>query len=69
MIRELSCIICPRGCGIAAEFTNDTVTVTNSMMDVMKVLRETKIQAPCQIGDVILKDICGSDIVITKAVD
>lgn len=115
MKRELTCIICPRGCGLTAEIVNDVVTVTgnacpkgheyavnectnpvrtvtatvrvsnryntmvsvktltpvskNSMMDVMNVLRKTKIQAPCQIGDVILKDVCGSDIVVTKAVD
>lgn len=39
------------------------------MMDVMMALRNTKIEAPVKIGDVILKDICGSDIVVTKAVD
>lgn len=41
----------------------------DQMMDVMKVLRNTKIQAPVSIGDVILSDVCGSDIVVTKAVD
>ena len=39
------------------------------MMDVMNVLRATQIEAPVHIGDVILKDICGSDIVVTKAID
>ena len=38
------------------------------MMDVMKALRGTEITAPVAIGDIILKDICGSDIVVTKAV-
>ena len=115
MKRELTCIICPRGCSLTADITNGVVTVTgnacpkgqdyavnectnpvrtvtatvrvsnryntmasvktvtpvskNSMMDVMTVLRKTQIEAPCQIGDVILKNVCGSDIVITKAVD
>ena len=40
----------------------------DKMMDVMKVLRETQVKAPVHIGDVILKDICGSDIVATKTV-
>ena len=38
------------------------------MMEVMDALRSTQIQAPVEIGDVILRDICGSDIVVTKAV-
>ena len=38
------------------------------MMEVMDALRSTQIQAPVEIGDVILRDVCGSDIVITKAV-
>lgn len=40
----------------------------SKMMDVMKVLRETQVEAPIAIGDVILKNICGSDIVATKTV-
>ena len=40
----------------------------DKMMDVMRVLRETQINAPIHIGDVILKDIYGSDIVATKTV-
>ena len=40
----------------------------DKMMDVMSVLRETQIKAPVHIGDVILKDICGSEIVATKTV-
>lgn len=40
----------------------------NKMMDVMKALRNTQIEAPVQIGDVILKNICSSDIVVTKTV-
>lgn len=40
----------------------------DQMMDVMKALRSMKITAPVSIGDVILRDVCGSDIVVTKAV-
>lgn len=114
MKRNLTCIICPRGCALTADITADGVTVTGNacpkgqeyainectnpvrtvtatvrvsnrynmmasvktvtpvakdkMMDVMKVLRQTQIQAPVKIGDVILRDVCGSDIVVTKAV-
>ena len=41
----------------------------DKMMEVMTALRNTKVEAPVKIGDVILTDICGSDIVVTKAVD
>ena len=40
----------------------------DKMMDVMQTLRSIQVQAPVNIGDVIAKDVCGSDIVITKAV-
>lgn len=115
MKRNLTCIICPRGCALIADITADGVTVTGNacpkgqeyainectnpvrtvtatvrvsnryntmasvktvtpvakdrMMDVMNVLRQTQIQAPVQIGYVILTDVCGSDIIVTKAVD
>ena len=115
MKRNLTCIICPRGCLLSAEITADSVTVTgnacpkgqeyainectnpvrtvtatvrvsnryntmasvktvtpvakNQMMDFMNVLRETQIEAPVKIGDVILQNVCGSDIVVTKAVE
>ncbi len=39
------------------------------MMEVMQTLRSTQIQAPVKIGDVILRDVCGADIVVTKGVD
>ncbi len=114
MKRNLICIICPRGCSLTADVTENGVTVTGNacpkgqeyavnecinpvrtvtatvrvsnryntmasvktvtpvakdkMMDVMAVLRQTQIQAPAKIGDVILTDVCGSDIVITKDV-
>lgn len=40
----------------------------DKMMDVMKALRSIRIEAPAAIGDIVLKDVCGSDIVVTKAV-
>lgn len=45
-----------------------TPVAKDKMMDVMAVLRQTQIEAPVKIGDIILTDVCGSDIVITKDV-
>lgn len=45
-----------------------TPVAKDKMMDVMAVLRQTQIKAPVKIGDIILTDVCGSDIVITKDV-
>ena len=39
------------------------------MMEVMKHLREIQVNAPLKIGDVILQDVCGSAIVVTKEVE
>ncbi len=46
-----------------------TPVAKDRMMEVMAALRAIQVQAPLQIGDVILTGICGSDIVITKAVE
>ncbi len=55
-------------CNTMASVKTSTPVAKDKMMDVMRVLRETQIKAPVHIGDVILKDICDSDIVATKAV-
>ena len=39
-----------------------------NMMEVMNVLRGTSVQAPVSIGDIVLSNVCGSDIVVTKEV-
>lgn len=36
------------------------------MMEVMALLRQTQVKAPVAIGDVVLTDVLGTDIVITK---
>lgn len=115
MKRELTCIICPRGCALTADITDNGVAVTGNtcpkgdeyavneclhpvrtvtatvrvanryntmasvkteqpvpkdrMMDVMALLRRTEVQAPVAIGDVVLADVFGSNVVVTKAVD
>ena len=45
-----------------------TPVAKDAMMTVMQALRQTCVQAPVHIGDVILEDVCGSQIVITKEV-
>ena len=115
MERKITCILCPRGCGVTvtgevgslrvsgntcpkgaeyaiAECTNPVRTVTSTvrvnnrkdimasvktaapvpkgkMMEVMTALRSITVSAPVKIGDVILSDIFGTDIIVTKAVD
>ena len=41
----------------------------DAMMDVMAALRRVQANAPIAIGDVLLTDVCGSDIIATKAVE
>ena len=39
------------------------------MMDVMALLRKTEVQAPVSIGDVVLTDVFGTGVIITKNID
>ena len=41
----------------------------DAMADVMVQLRAARVEAPVKLGQVILKDVYGSDIVATKAVE
>lgn len=110
MIRELTCIKCPRGCSLraetegsrvisvtgnfcarGAEYARDecinpmrTLTTTVScdngevipvktdreipkdkLFEAMKILNKAKAHLPIRIGDVIIKDVFGSNIVST----
>ena len=115
MIRNLTCIICPKGCGLRAEITDNgvqvsgntcpkgaeyavnectnpvrTVTATvrvanrentmvsvktvdpvpkGEMLHIMALLRKTAVNAPVKIGDMVLRDVCGTNVVITKDMD
>ena len=40
----------------------------DSMMAVMAALRSMTVDAPLAIGDKVLRNICGTDIIVTKAV-
>ena len=113
MKRNLTCIICPRGCAMQIdldtmrvdgnscpkgaqyaidECTHPVRTVTSSvrvanrentmvsvktahpvakshLFDVMKQIRAAKTLAPVKIGDIIVKDVYGTDIVATKNIE
>ena len=110
MKKELTCIICPKGCSLVVDTDNMTVTgnscsrgvkygieeathpvrtVTSilrvgnrcdtmvsvktaapiakeDMFKAMAVIRATQVNAPIAIGDVLISDVCGTDILATK---
>ena len=39
------------------------------MMEVMALLRQTSVEAPVSIGQVVLPEVFGTQVVITKAID
>ena len=112
MKRELTCIICPRGCSLCVDIDGEKSTVSgnscpkgekygidecihptrtvtsivrvenreNTMVsvktaspvpkenisDVMELVKKTSVKAPVKIGDIILTNIYGTDIIATK---
>lgn len=112
MERNMTCILCPRGCAMTVrgevgslqvvgntcpkgeeyainECTNPVRTVTSTvrvsnrkdtmvsvktaapvpkekMMEVMRQLRSITVSAPAKIGDVVLTNIFGTNVIITK---
>lgn len=114
MKKQLTCILCPRGCSLCADICGETVSVTGNscpkgseyavneclhpvrtvtatlrisnrydtmvsvktetpvpkeqMFTVMEQLREMTVEAPVRVGDVLPQTVCGSRILITKAV-
>ena len=114
MIRQITCVVCPRGCTLQAEVFGESVTVTGhacprgekhaiaeiknpvrsltsivrvsnrqdtmvsvksaapvpkgKMFEIMESIRSISVSAPVKIGDVILDDVCGTQIVATKSV-
>ena len=112
MTRDMTCIICPRGCALKVEINGDNITVTGNscpkgkqyaidectnptrtvtssvrvenledtmlsvktenpvskdkIFEVMRLIRAKSVCAPVKIGDVIIKDAFGTNIVATK---
>ena len=52
-----------------ASVKTENPVAKDKMMAIMELLRSTKVDAPVAIGDVVLSDVYGTRIVITKAVD
>ena len=115
MKKNITCIICPRGCAMTAEITDAGVVVTghtcpkgeeyainectnpvrtvtaavrvgnryntmvsvktdapvpkDKMLDVMAALHKVQVQAPVNIGDVVLENIFGANVIVTKNVE
>ena len=113
MKKQLTCIICPRGCTLTVdindgvkvsgnacpkgekygidECTAPTRTVTSivrvsnredtmvsvktnkpiakdKIFDIMKEIRKARVTAPVKIGDVVISDLYGADVVVTKEI-
>lgn len=114
MKKELTCIICPRGCTLTVEIEGDNVKVSGNacpkgeqygidectaptrtvtsivrvanredtmvsvktsnpipkdkIFDIMKEIRKASVQAPVKIGDVVISDLYGADIIATKEI-
>ena len=112
MKRNMICIICPRGCPMIAETTENGIVVTGhtcpkgeqyaidecthpmrtvtsivsvsnrpdtmvsvktaapipkeKMFDAMEVIRGLKVEAPVSIGDVLCRDVFGTEVIATK---
>ena len=114
MKREITCIVCPRGCRMCADIQGQSITVTGhscprgekhamdeilhpvrsltsivrvsnrrdtmvsvksatpvpkgEMFTIMEKIHATTVEAPIAIGDVIIEDVCGIQIIATKEV-
>ncbi len=114
MKRQITCIVCPRGCMLSADIQGDSITVTGQgcsrgekhaigeitnpvrsltsivrvsnrvdtmvsvkseapvpkgkMFEIMELIHAARVEAPVQIGDVIIDNVCGTKIVATKTV-
>ena len=115
MTRDMTCIICPRGCALKVEINGDNITVTGNscpkgwqyaidectnptrtvtssvsvenredtmvsvktaspipkdkIFEVMRLIRAKSVCAPVGIGDIIIKDVFGTNIVATKNIE
>lgn len=114
MERNITCIICPRGCSLTVTVDGDTTKVTghscpkgeqygidevlnpvrtvtsivrvsnredtmvsvktespiskDKIFDIMKLIREKSVEAPVKIGDIIIENVFGTNVIATKDV-
>ena len=66
--RNLTCIGCPMGCQITVEFEGEE---KDKIFQCMDEINKVRAHAPLKIGDVVVKDVCGTgvDVVVTKNCD
>ena len=55
--------------GIMVSVKTSVPVSKGRMHQVMEQLRSTCVNAPVRIGDVLLQDVCGADIIATKNID
>ena len=77
--QKLTCIGCPLGCSISVSLSeNGEVSVKTAedipkgkIFDCMEALKKVTVTAPVQIGEVIIKNVCGTgvDVIATKKVN
>lgn len=114
MKREITCIVCPRGCRLTADIQGQTITVTgqgcnrgekhamdeilhpvrsltsivrvsnredtmvsvksavpvpkDKMFEIMDLIHAASVEAPVAIGDVIIPNVYGTQIIATKEI-
>ena len=114
MKREITCIVCPRGCRMTADIQGEIITVTGhtcprgekhamdeilhpvrsltsivrvsnrvdtmvsvksaapvpkgEMFAIMERIHAVSVEAPIAIGDVIIDNVCGTQIIATKEI-
>ena len=65
MKRELTCIICPIGCQLTVEKTDDEIKVSGNTCPRGEKYAKDIAPLPIKTGDVIIKDVFGTDIIAT----
>ena len=55
--------------GIMVSVKTSAPIAKGRMFEAMEVIRNASAEAPVRIGDVLLRDVCGADIIATKNID
>ena len=55
--------------GIMVSVKTSVPVKKQDMLNVMSVLKSTTVSAPVKLGDVLISDVCGADIIATKTVE
>ena len=55
--------------GIMVSVKTTVPIAKGRMFEAMEIIRSASVAAPVRIGDVLLRDVCGADIIATKNID